>query len=148
MEPDRALHVVHAFAEFIAATVLEPAYIVDIPYAVEGVHDLFTLNVNTNAYIKSIVDIIGNPNSLQMVCAKNTMGAHDLRSLERAIWKAGTTGICRGEIGGQYRLAYMDLATLLKTDSVFATTYRVWHRTVAGTINPRLRAAAQAAGII
>jgi len=145
---DRVVHVAHAFAEHVAAAVIDPTPITDIAYISPAVRDMFAAHINTNAYIQSVVDVMGNPRGTQLVCAKNSMGAHDIETLERAIMKAGTAGICRKEIGGQYRLAYMDLTVLIDKLAVFATTYRVWHRTIAGQRDKQLSKAAKAAGLI
>ena len=145
-QPDCVLHVVHAMAQYIAANVLAPTSVATFLQFPASARKLFTAECRRNAYVRTLVDVVGPPKQ-QTVCAKNSLGAHDIDSLEAAVLAAGLSGVCRQEIGGQYKDAYMDLERLCK-ERVFSTTYRVWHRSVAPKGNKALRRQAEDAGLI
>ena len=88
---------------------------------------------SVSTYVRSLIDV-KKINGRWCARAKTKYQMYDIGSIRAGIDAAGTNGILRSDIAGEYKNAYTDLQTLVSSKDVFATPTRVWSRQVAPEI--------------
>lgn len=145
---DRVLHVVHAFAERVAAdlTAMTP---LDIALRGRGGSSIASM-VRTNladVHVRALIDVSLIKKTI-CVRAKSVLGAYDATTLTDAIKRAGPHGVSRCTVAGEYGGAHADIERIIRTNVVYGTPDRVWHCSVARPARAGLWRAAIAAGIL